>query len=239
MKTKVSVRNDYVSTTDPNDPEAVPAFETSVGLPKRSSKKKDVFVNQRALAAYNGQMDPAAMKFQAEAANVAALFQKKAIRPDEIAALRRRMFEVVTKGLESAAEVIEGRKEWNNTQVRLFSILTERVMPKLTNVTVEDLTSRKLEDLSVEELEKIAMGKVKHQAVDALVKQGLEEDRQEERITSGEVDPEDRKRIRKLAIIGAGEQAMKEKRSKEVAAESVGKPGRKSSRSTRKGSEPT
>lgn len=176
MPTKATKRNDYVSSTDPNDPEAVPAFETSAGIkPKDGGRRtKPTFVNSRALDAYNSQVDPNVQKFQVEAANVAALFAKKAIRPDEIAALRRRMFEVVTDGLEDVAEVMKGNKEWSNSQVRLFSILTERVMPKLSTIAVEDSTSKKLDDLSLEELEKIALGKNKHEAVDAIVKKGQE-----------------------------------------------------------------
>ena len=164
-----TVRNPLISKTDKNDPDAVPAFETSAGLDPRSNAKKPVVVNRYALENFTKSVSPDVLKNQIEAANVEALFAKRAIRPDEIAALRRRMFEVVVDGLEDVAKVMTGSKEWSNVQVRLFSILAERVMPKLSTITVEDSTSKKLEDLSIEELEKIALGKKNHEAVDAVM----------------------------------------------------------------------
>lgn len=178
-KTKVIKRNDYVSTTDPNDPDAIPAFENSAGLkPKDGGRRtKPVVVNKHALANFNANVDPVVLKNQMEAANVAALFAKRAIRPDEVAALRRRMFEVVADGVEDVAEVMKGSKVWSNVQVRLFSILTERVMPKLSSITVEDNAQKKLEDLTIEELEALALGKKNHDAIDAVVKTGAELDK--------------------------------------------------------------
>ncbi len=175
MATKVikGEKSVVVSTTDPADPDAIPAFETSAGVPNRPGRPKTpVYVNKNALENFTKDVSPDVLKHQLEAANVAALFAKRAIRPDEIAALRRRMFEVVANGLEDVAQVMAGTKVWNNVQVRLFSILTERVMPKLSTITVEDTTSKKLEDLSIEELEQLALGKKNHEAIDAVVKQG-------------------------------------------------------------------
>jgi hypothetical protein len=186
MNTKVIDKHNgirSVSTTDPNDPDAVPAFETSAGIPSRGPKKP-VMVNRAALENFNAQVAPAVAKNQLEAANVAALFSKRAIRPDEIAALRRRMFEVVADGLEDVDQVMKGTKQWSNVQVRLFSILTERVMPKLTTISLEDPSKKKLEDLSIEELEAIATGKKKHLAVDAVVKEGQQLEQAAERTES-------------------------------------------------------
>ena len=167
-------QNDKPSTTDPADPDAVPAFETSAGIPARSPGTRPVFVNKYALENFNNCQDPVVIKHQMEAANVAALFSKRAIRPDEVAALRRRMFEVVAHGLEDVEKVMAGTKVWNSVQVRLFSILTERVMPKLSTISVEDTSAKKLDEMSMEELESIVLGRKKHEAVDAVVKQGQE-----------------------------------------------------------------
>lgn len=196
----------HPSTTDPNDPEAVPAFETSAGLPRRSNAKP-VVVNRTALENFNAKLNPELVKNQIEAANVAALFTKRAIRPDEIAALRRRMFEVVQSGLEDVAEVMSGQKQWSNVQVRLFSILTERVMPKLSTITVEDTTSKQIEDLSIEELEAIALGKKNHLAVDAIVKQGGALESQAERSESIATGKKLKKVMTEVAGLDAGEKA--------------------------------
>jgi hypothetical protein len=207
MKTKVIKRNDYVSSTDPSDPDAVPAFENSAGIkPKDSGRRtKPVVVNKHALANFNANVDPVVQKNQLEAANVAALFAKRAIRPDEIAALRRRMFEVVAKGLDDVQEVIAGKKEWNNVQVRLFGMLTERVMPKLSSITVEDNTSKKLEDLSIEELEALALGKKNHEAIDAVIKSGQALDIEAEEFEKRSAGP----KLAKLKHIASIDEAEK------------------------------
>jgi hypothetical protein len=176
QKTKVKSKASETKTskTDPNDPDAIPAFETSAGIKPRAGATKPVYVNKYALENFNSQVSPEVLKNQLEAANVASLFARRAVRPDEVAALRRRMFEVVSDGLEDVAQVISGKKQWNNVQVRLFSILTERVMPKLSTITTEDPSKKKLEEMSIEELEALARGKRNHEAVDAIVKQGNE-----------------------------------------------------------------
>ena len=208
---------DFTSKTDPSDPEAIPAFETSAGIPSKTKPRKPVVVNRTALENFSKDIDPAVQQYQLEAANIASMFAKRAIRPDEIAALRRRMFEVVSDGVEDVAKVMRGEKEWSNTQVRLFSILTERVMPKLSNITVEDNTSKKLEDMSLEELEQIALGKKKHEAVDAVIKQGkdLEQDAEaDEKKEAAKL-----RKIKHLASIDEAEKAYaKAKQPKEVAA---------------------
>lgn len=210
MATKVleSKNNRYTKVVaDPNDPDSIPAFETSAGL-KANARKKPVVVNKFALENFNANSDPIVRKNQLEAANVAALFAKKAIRPDEIAALRRKMFEVVADGMDDVAEVLKGTKQWNNVQVRLFSILTERVMPKLSTITVEDSTTKKLDDLSIEELEAIALGKKNHEAVDAVVKQGKHLDEKAEASESREFNAKAKKVTIKIASIDEAEKAF-------------------------------
>jgi len=201
-----------VSTTSPDDPDAIPAFEDSAGI-KRGANAKPVYVNKYALQNFTKNVSPDVVRNQVEAANVAALFAKRAIRPDEIAALRRRMFEVVTDGLEDVAEVMKGTKTWNNAQVRLFSILTERVMPKLSTITVEDTTSKKLEDLSIEELEKIALGKKNHEAIDAVVKQGEHLDAEAEKEESQTLAKAVKGKMIKIASIDEAEKLYIEKKT--------------------------
>jgi hypothetical protein len=228
------------SITDPNDPEAVPAFETSLGLSPTSNGQKPVVVNAQALENFNRNVSPAVLKHQLEAANVAAMFSKRAIRPDEIAAMRRRMFNVVNTSLNDVEQVLSGQKQWNNTQVRLFSILTERVMPKLTSITVDDNSSKKLEDLSLEELEEIAMGKKKATAVDAIVKQGAGLEAEAERREAAEFDASTDAKLAEVASLAQAEQEfVKRQTQPEVAEEGVLKKPEPTSGSSPKRRKPT
>jgi hypothetical protein len=215
----VRKRHNYLtSTTSPDDPEAIPAFETSAGIAPRSAATKPVIVNKTALENFVKGVDPVLQKHQLEAANVAALFAKRAIRPDEIAALRRRMFEVVGDGLEDVAQVIAGKKQWSPVQVRLFSLLTERVMPKLATITTEDKSAKKIEELSMEELEALALGKKNHEAIDAVVKQGKELDAEAERTENASANRKLKKITHTIASIDEAEDVVSKRLSrKEVA----------------------
>lgn len=151
--------------------ELVPAFESSLGL---GDPDAPVMVDKAVLEHFNQELATSGrhtVRHHIEAANVAALYAKRAIRPDEIAALRRQMFNVVTNGLKEVEKVIEGKKDWSAAQVRLFSVLTERVMPKLSTITTEHPGEKRLEDMSVEELEAIALGKKKAEAIDVVAKE--------------------------------------------------------------------
>lgn len=189
-------------------PVLVRAFESSIGLPTEGGAI--VLVEKADLEGFNKEIKEEhqpALRYHTEAASVAALFAARAIRPDEIAALRRRMFETVSKGLQEVDQVVMGTKQWTPTQVRLFAILTERVMPKLSSITVEDTTGKKkLEDLSLEELEAIALGKKKAGAVDAVIREAEVRDGQAEKSERREMKATV---IRELAHITAIDEAEK------------------------------
>jgi hypothetical protein len=147
----------------------VPAFESALDL---GDPNKPILVDEAALAQVNADIkesNPAALRFGNEAAHVASLFAKRAVRPDEIAGLRREMFSIVARRLKDVDDVLEGKKSWSPTQTRLFALLTERVMPKLTNITVDDPTGKKMEEMTIDELEAIALGKKKGEAIDAVL----------------------------------------------------------------------
>lgn len=158
----------------PGDHALVPAFDASLGIPAKPGEEI-VFANKTALEKANEEIEQnvgkTGLKYISEAAALASLFSRKNLRPDEIAALRRRSFDIVSKHLETVDRVLSGDTHWNPVQANLFKTLLERVMPKLSSVTVEDNSSKnkKLEDYSVEELEAIALGKRKEQAVDAVI----------------------------------------------------------------------
>lgn len=191
-----------------DDNELVPAFDASLGLPMGDGEPDKV--PKKALDKLNNQIRDEhldVLRYHNEAAQVASLFAKRAIRPDEIAALRRQMFDVVKKGLVEVEQVVMGQKTWSPTQTRLFAILTERVMPKLSNITVEDNTAKKLEDLSLDELEAIALGKKKAGAVDAVVKRAEVYDEQAEKVERREAK---RDVVRQLSYIDALDKAEKD-----------------------------
>ena len=219
------LRHDRKSLTPADDPDAVPAFETSAGI-KQPVNSQPIMVNAMALENFNRSVDPAVLKHQVEAANIAAMFSKRAIRPDEIAALRRRMFNVVQKSVDDVEEVLSGQKQWNNVQVRLFSILTERVMPKLSSITVEDSSSKKLDQMSLEELEAIALGKRRDNAVDAVVKQGLALEGKAEAQEEADFSRADVEKLTSLASIEEAEKAYIQRKT-EVADDGKPKKTRK------------
>lgn len=196
--------------------EKVPAFDAALGLPMRAGEPATV--SKRALEEVNREVveeNKEAMRYHQEAAQVASLMAKRAIRPDEIAALRRRMFDTVSRNMAVVDQVLAGQVKWSPTQTRLFALLTERVMPKLSSITVEDPTSKKLEDLSIEELEAIALGKKKASAVDAVIKQAEVYDEMADKVERREA----RKGVlEELAYIDGLSQAEREYVARKVAA---------------------
>lgn len=79
------------------------------------------------------------------------------ITPRDIANLRTRAFNVVSRHIASADQVLRGQKAWSNQQVRVFGILVNKVLPDLhhTLTEINDRT-KDLRSLSREELERIA-----------------------------------------------------------------------------------
>jgi hypothetical protein len=204
-------RNDYVSNTDPSDPDAIPAFESSAGLAKdpHDRRSKPVMVDKHALANFAANADPVAQRELIAAANVAALYSKKAIRPDEIAAVRRRALEIVVEGLQSAEEVMRGTKVWSNVQVRVFGLLLERTIPKMSTITIESAAVKTMEEMTMDELEALALGKKNHEAVDAVVKQAGELDVAANRTESVSAAKKLKHALAEIASIDAAEKSYK------------------------------
>jgi len=76
--------------------------------------------------------------------------------PEEVASVRRRAYNIISKQIPAIGEVLDGTREWNAQQVRLFSIMLNKVMPDLhhsfNEVSIED---KSLTELSISELESI------------------------------------------------------------------------------------
>lgn len=84
-------------------------------------------------------------------------FQKLApLAPDEVAAVRRSAYNIIAKQIPTVGKVLSGQKKWDAQQVRLFSIMLNKVMPDLhhsfNEVSIED---KSLTELSISDLESI------------------------------------------------------------------------------------
>lgn len=181
----------------------VPAFETSLGIGKPDA----VMVPESQLIEANKRAAPN-VRYAMKSANIASLYAKRAVRPDEIAALRREMFEVVRRNLPEVEQVILGNKAWKSSQVRLYALLTERVIPKMQSVSIEDNTQKRVEDLSIEELEALALGK-KREVQERL--NTIEIEAKEIEASESRVETEETRRevVRELANIQALDDAEK------------------------------
>lgn len=181
----------------------VPAFESSLGIGKPDA----VMVPESQLKEVNKKVAPN-VRYAMKSANIASLYAKRAVRPDEIAALRREMFEVVRRNLPEVEQVILGNKAWKSSQVRLYALLTERVIPKMQSVSIEDNTQKRVEDLSIEELEALALGK-KREVQERL--NTIEIEAKEIEASESRVETEETRRevVRELANIQALDDAEK------------------------------
>lgn len=181
----------------------VPAFESSLGIGKPDA----VMVPESQLIEANKRAAPN-VRYAMKSANIASLYAKRAVRPDEIAALRREMFEVVRRNLPEVEKVILGNKAWKSSQVRLYALLTERVIPKMQSVSIEDNTQKRVEDLSIEELEALALGK-KREVQERL--NTIEIEAKEIEASESRVETEETRRevVRELANIQALDDAEK------------------------------
>lgn len=98
------------------------------------------------------------VKKEADAANLASLYAKKAVTPEEVASLRRRIYNIVDRRLGKAAGFLDGTVDWNANQVRMFGLLLDRVMPKLNHTFNEvNISNKPAHELTREELERIVL----------------------------------------------------------------------------------
>lgn len=179
----------------------VPAFESSIGL----APKTAIMVPEDELEKVNKEVAPVS-RYAMKSANIASLYATRAVRPDEIAALRRAMFTVVYSNLGEVEKVVQGKKSWTASQVRLYALLTERVIPKMQSIALEDNTNKKVEDLSIEELEALALGR-KKQIQDQL--NTIDVQAEEIKEYESKIETRDAKRevLRELANIEAMDEA--------------------------------
>jgi hypothetical protein len=79
------------------------------------------------------------------------------VTPIEVDRVRRTVLDVVRKQMPSVREVLDGNKNWNNQQVRLFGMMLNKVMPDLHHSFNEHAIENKAaHELSFNELQAIA-----------------------------------------------------------------------------------
>ena len=71
--------------------------------------------------------------------------------------VRRSVLDVVRNNIPKVREVLKGNKNWSNQQVRLFSVMLNKVMPDLHHSFNEHSVEHKnVDQLTIQELEEIA-----------------------------------------------------------------------------------
>ena len=79
------------------------------------------------------------------------------VTPIEVDRVRRTVLDVVRKQMPSVREVLDGSRQWNNQQVRLFGMMLNKVMPDLHHSFNEHAIENKAaHELSFNELQAIA-----------------------------------------------------------------------------------
>ena len=79
------------------------------------------------------------------------------VTPIEVDRVRRSVLDVVRNNIPKVREVLKGNKNWSNQQVRLFSVMLNKVMPDLHHSFNEHSVEHKnVDQLTIQELEEIA-----------------------------------------------------------------------------------
>ena len=98
----------------------------------------------------------------------------------EVDRVRRSTLDIVRKQMPVVREVLDGRREWNNQQVRVFGMLLNKVMPDLHHSFNEHTVENKqVHELTFDELNEIA----------AQAKTAVEEDENDTNATTSSETP--------------------------------------------------
>ena len=80
-----------------------------------------------------------------------------AVTPLEVDRVRRSTLDIVRKQMPIVREVLDGTREWNNQQVRLFGMMLNKVMPDLHHSFNEHtIENKEVHELTFDELNQIA-----------------------------------------------------------------------------------
>tara|TARA_R110002074_G_scaffold35288_1_gene96412 strand:- start:335 stop:712 length:378 start_codon:yes stop_codon:yes gene_type:complete len=79
------------------------------------------------------------------------------VTPLEVDRVRRSTLDIVRKQMPIVRQVLDGTREWNNQQVRVFGMLLNKVMPDLHHSFNEHTVENKqVHELTFDELNEIA-----------------------------------------------------------------------------------
>jgi hypothetical protein len=79
------------------------------------------------------------------------------VTPVQVDRVRRSVLDVVRSNLPDVREVLAGSKKWDNQQVRLFTVMLNKVMPDLHHSFNEhSVENKQVHELTVDELMEIA-----------------------------------------------------------------------------------
>lgn len=80
-----------------------------------------------------------------------------AVTPVEIDRVRRSVLDVVRKNMPNVRDVLDGNRSWSNQQVRLFSVMLNKVMPDLHHsFNQHTIETKEVHELTLSELKEIA-----------------------------------------------------------------------------------
>jgi hypothetical protein len=80
-----------------------------------------------------------------------------AVTPKQVDRVRRSVLDVVRSNIPAVRLVLAGKRHWSNQQVRLFSIMLNKVMPDLHHsFNQHSIENKDPNDLTLAELEAIA-----------------------------------------------------------------------------------
>jgi|TARA_Y100000296_G_C5177440_1_gene260945 hypothetical protein len=81
------------------------------------------------------------------------------LTPQQVMRLRSSIATSLSKNIKMAQEVLNGVREWNPTQARVFTALLNKVIPDISMSYAQvDIRDKELSNMSREELEEIASG---------------------------------------------------------------------------------
>lgn len=79
------------------------------------------------------------------------------VTPVQVDRVRRSVLDVVRNNIPEVREVLAGSKKWDNQQVRLFTVMLNKVMPDLHHSFNEhSIENKQVHELTVDELMEIA-----------------------------------------------------------------------------------
>ena len=79
------------------------------------------------------------------------------VTPLEVDRVRRSTLDIVRKQMPIVRQVLDGTREWNNQQVRLFGMMLNKVMPDLHHSFNEHtIENKEVHELTFDELNQIA-----------------------------------------------------------------------------------